>query len=285
MSEQWSALEREYSPSSMVADLDMLIADYRAQSARARDRIAPETFAYGKDPDELLDVFGAGHDWPVHIFVHGGYWQDLSKDDSSFPAPGFVSAGVAYVAVDYGLAPARSLDQIVEQVRSAIGWIHLHGRELRLDCSRMVVSGSSAGAHLAAMAALTDWAGRGLPADLISGLVLMSGIYDLEPLVETYINDAVGLDAEAARRNSPIRLIGKTTTSPIPTVVTWGEFETGTFKQQSKGFAAAWRKAGHPVSLLEARARNHFDIVQELSDETTPLGNLISAHGRKLTWT
>jgi arylformamidase len=277
--DDWTPLERDYSPSSCVADLDALLAAYRTESERARAAVPPQTHAYGALPSERVDVFSAGPGSPAHVFVHGGYWQELSKDDSSFPGPAFVERGITYIAVDYGLAPEFTLDQIVAQVRAALAWVHTHADGLGVDPRGLVVSGSSAGAQLAAMATLTHWSRDEMPADLIGGLVLMSGVYDLRPLVDTYINDAVRMDRAVAERNSPLLHVargsarpGVPPVPPIPAVIAWGEHETGAFKQQSARFADAWQRAGHPVTRLEAAARNHFDIVHDLADPATPLG-------------
>lgn len=278
MAEDWTPLERAYSPSTCADDVDALLDTYRTASERARSLWPPFTHSYGALPCERLDVFAAGSSsTPAHLFVHGGYWQALSKDDSSFPAPAFLDRGITYIAVDYGLTPDFTLDEIVAQVRTAIAWVHTHAAELGIDPKQLVVSGSSAGAHLAAMAALTDWSADGLPSDLVGGLVLLSGVYDLEPLVSTYINDAVGLDLAAAARNSPllrVRPSGRTEPPEplMPAVLAWGEHETGAFKQQSGRFADAWEQAGHVVSRLEVAGRNHFDIVHDLADLATPLG-------------
>jgi arylformamidase len=274
--ENRTPLELEYSPSTCVDEpggVDALLAAYRTASERARDSVPPQTYAYGSLPCEQLDVFAAGPGSAAHLFVHGGYWQELSKDDSCFPAPGFVGRGITFITVDYGLAPEFSLDQIVTQVRSALAWVHTHAAEIGIDAGRLVVSGSSAGAHLAAMAALTDWSRHGLSAGPIAGLVLLSGIYDLDPLVDTYINDAVGMDRDTARRNSPLLQVPG---PPIPAVVAWGEHETAAFKRQSGAFADAWQGSGAAVTRLEAAGRNHFDIVHDLADAATPLGGEVA---------
>lgn len=276
MIENRTPLEREYSPSTCVDEpggVDALLAAYRTVSERARDSAPPQTYAYGALPCEQLDLFAAGAGSAAHLFVHGGYWQELSKDDSSFPAPGFVDRGITFIAVDYGLAPEFTLDQIVTQVRAALAWVRTNADEIGIDASRLVVSGSSAGAHLAAMAALTDWSQYGLSTGPIAGLVLLSGIYDLDPLVDTYINDAVGMDRDTAHRNSPLLHVPG---PPIPAVVAWGEHETAAFKRQSGAFADAWQRSGAAVTRLEVAGRNHFDIVHDLADATTPLGGEVA---------
>jgi arylformamidase len=266
MSAEWTAIEREYSQSSMVESLEPLLTGYRLRSLEARDRLTPATYAYGDLACETVDLFSAGSGAPAHVFVHGGYWQELGKEDSLFPAPGFVGAGITFVAVDYGLAPQFRLDEIVAQVRHAVAWVAGNHTKLGIDADRIVVSGSSAGAQLAVMAA------TGQP---VSGLVLMSGIYDLEPLIGTYINDALRLDREAAHRNSPLRQ-RQTARPPIPAVIAWAEHETTAFKRQSRRFAEHWSAAGNPVARLEVTGRNHFDIVYDLSDRESPLGRMVA---------
>ena len=133
------------------------------------------------------------------------------------------------------------------------------------------------------MVALTDCTARGVPSDLIRGLVLLSGVYDLEPLVSTYINDAVGLDRAAARRNSPLRLVVELK-HPVTAVVAWGEHETATFKCQSHAFAVAWRRAGNMVVELEAPGRNHYDIVHDLSAAASIVGVAALRLGKDPAW-
>ena len=137
--------------------------------------------------------------------------------------------------------------------------------EFHLDADRIVVCGSSAGGHLSAMVGLGIDDSGWRPA----ALGLLSGVFDLEPLITTYINDAVGLDHDAARRNSP--LFGDQDGFP-PTLVAVGSNETDQFKLQSAAMATAITGAGGTAELIEVAGRNHFDIVHDLADGATPLG-------------
>ena len=187
---------------------------------------------------------------PVLVFFHGGYWQELSKEDSAFAAPQCLAHGIAYAAVGYTLAPAATLSDIVAECRAAIGWLGRFGDTMGIDAGRLIVAGSSAGAHLAAMTALST--SSGAP---VKGAVLVSGIYDLEPLIGTSIDAALGLDLETAARNSPLR-------QPLkgfpPSLVCWGENETDQFKRQSRAFAHALRDAATDCVEFESAGRNHF---------------------------
>jgi len=229
-----------YSPSSCVADIQPYLDRYASESARVRSEARFETHRYASEPRAELDVFPAG-DQQVHVFIHGGYWQQLSKDDASFPAEHFTTRGITYVAVGYDLCPQVSLFEIEAEILAALRWVRSEFGDASLT-----VSGSSAGAHMAAFAARTVSVDR---------LVLLSGIYDLRPLVDTYVNDAVGLSLPEAEELSPLLW------SPpqVPAVVVWGENETEAFKRQSILYA---QHLG--VTPREIAGRNHFDIVHDL---------------------
>ena len=258
----WRALsaqdrEREYSPSSCIGgNYQPYISAYIERSAAARRSHPPTTIRYGTTERQTLDLFipeGVVRP-PVLVFFHGGYWQELSKQESAFGAPGCVAHGIAYAAVDYTLAPVATLSAIVEECRAAVASLS------RFD--RLVVAGSSAGAHLAAMAALA--------ADQrVKGAVLVSGVYDLEPLIGTSIDGALGLDPGTAARNSPLH-------RPLEgfprSLVCWGENETDQFKRQSRAFAQALHRAGIECVAFECPGRNHFDVILDLADPATPLG-------------
>lgn len=274
-------LEREYSPSSRIGgDYRPIIAEYVARSARARATSrCRRDLSYGGHPDERLDLFLAPRaDAPLLVYIHGGYWQELSKAASAFAACDAIAAGCAFAAVGYTLAPAASLDRIVEQCRRAVDWLFEQAQALGVDPGRIVLAGSSAGAHLAAMS-LLGGRGRGRNRGrAAAGAVLVSGIYDLRPLVRTYVNDALGLDEAAALRASPLALdLG----GLPPTIVARGANETAEFARQSDAFAAALAAARVPSRTIVAQARNHFDVVLDLVRTGSPLGDATLAllHG------
>lgn len=268
-------LEREYSPSSLVGDLAPVLAEYAARSAEARAATPGwRTEAYGAHPDEALDIFPApstlqgGPPRPALVYIHGGYWQALGKGDHSFPAPGLARHDMGYAAVNYGLAPAATLGEMVERCRNAVAWIAANGPPLGIDPQRICLAGSSAGAHLAAMVAL---GGRRSP---VRGLILLSGVYDLRPLPLTYVNDKVGMTADEALRNSPLLLVDAHRGALPPTLVVHGDNETAEFKRQSAEFAEAVARKGVLVERREIAGRNHFDLVFDLGEPDTVLGSL-----------
>ena len=277
-----TAGEREvaYSPSSCInGDYLPYIEQYEQRSAQARRFCSGwRPLVYGKAPSQTIDFFPPvgceGELVPALVFFHGGYWQELSKRESAFAAPAWVNAGVAYAAVDYTLAPAASVGEIVEECRGAVLWLHHHASELGLDPNRIVAVGSSAGAHLAAMVALRQWQPAHLDRNLVRGVALLSGIYDLRPLVGTSIADPLGLNPATALDLSPA---GADLNDFPPSLLCWGEIETGEFKHQSRHFANLLRTTGNATDAFEVAERNHFDVVFEISDVTTKTGSAIVA--------
>ncbi|WP_045702233.1 alpha/beta hydrolase [Streptomyces rubellomurinus] len=257
-----------YSPSSCIEDLSGELAGYARHSAASRARLTVHRdLRYGPEEPELLDFFPApGPDAPLQVFVHGGYWQELGKSDSAFAAPDFVDRGAAFAAVGYGLAPAHSLDDIVAMVRRAVRWLAANAASLGVDPDRIHLSGSSAGAHLAVMALLDP---EGAAAGRIAGAALLSGVYDLEPIRLTYVNDALGLDAAGAYRNSPLHHLRP---DLPPLVIARGGNETGEYGRQHEDFAEVARRMGAPVVSLVEPERHHFDLPYDLGRPESRLG-------------
>jgi arylformamidase len=284
-----AAREREYSPSSAIGgDYQPFIQAYAERSAAAR-RATPGmlNLRYGGSDAQCLDLFipsppDTGHAAqlpPLLLFMHGGYWQELSKNESSFGATHCVNQGIAFAALDYPLAPQATVAEIVASCRAALAWLHANAATLGFDAQRIIVAGSSAGAQLAAMTALApDTALPGMPAGAgaacVRAVVLVSGIYELEPLLGTSINIALGLTRRTARALSPALHELKWFPSSI---VCWGEVETAEFKRQSRDFAARLAQAGSACSVFEVAQRNHFDIILDLADPATALGRAVAS--------
>ncbi|HEU5322155.1 MAG TPA: alpha/beta hydrolase fold domain-containing protein, partial [Methylomirabilota bacterium] len=128
------ALDREYDNRRKVAGAADYLARYAKDSARARGELPCRLdVPYGAHAGETLDVFpAAAPGAPVHVFVHGGYWQWLDKADFSFVARAFVP-DAAVVVVDYALIPAVDMDEQVRQCRAAVAWVHRHAASFNGD--------------------------------------------------------------------------------------------------------------------------------------------------------
>lgn len=243
-------LEREYSPSSRVGgSAEPFVADYARRSAAARETLTPRWL----DGGHLVVEASAGA--PLLAYVHGGYWQALSAAESWYLAPGALRQGWSYAAIEYALAPAASIQQMANEVAAGIA-----AAVAELRPSFVVLAGHSAGAHLAAMVTLV-----GQPLATVDRVVLVSGVYDLRPLVSTTVNEALGLDAGTSAGLSPALL--PMADRRRETVVVWGDNDTDAFRQQGRAFAA---RCG--ADAFECAGRHHFDIVDDLVDPATRLG-------------
>ena len=259
------AREREYSPSSVIGgDYAPFLERYRAESALALRTLAVQRdLSYGDASRALIDYFPAPASAQrpgLLVYFHGGYWQELSKEESAFLAPAWHAAGFAHAVVGYRLAPAARLPEIVSECRAAVRWLHWRADRLGFDAGNIVAAGSSAGAYLAA--ACADAAAAPL-----RGIVPVSGIYDVAPLIGTSINEALGLDDATAAAMDLL-------TTPrrfCPAVVAWGEIETAEFKRQSRAFAARLASDAIACTSLEVPGRNHFDVVLDLADPASLL--------------
>lgn len=239
-------VDHEYSPSRhALRALEEHLAEYSRLSADV-------------DPAALA-VPGA----PLLVYIHGGYWQQLSAAESLFNAADAVRYGVALHAVEYDLAPRATVEEIVGQciddVVTTLG---------ALGPSRVVLAGCSAGAHLAAMCARD----RRI-AESIDGLALLSGIFDLRPLVVTPTNDALGLDHDRAARLSPLLLDPLVPRARVLCAV--GRHESGEFARQNGDFAVHLRAAGVDVTDIVVDGRDHFDLPYDLLARGTTVGDWV----------
>ncbi|NWV62268.1 KFA formamidase, partial [Malurus elegans] len=186
---------------------------------------------YGNGDGEKLDIYfptDSSGTFPVLVYIHGGYWQCLSKDSSGFAAPPLVSQGVAVVAVGYDIAPKGHMDSMVLQVRRSLVFLVEQYPRIR----GIYLCGHSAGAHLAAMVLSTDWTEFQVVPD-IKGTVLVSGVYDLEPILPTYVNDALNMSREVAQRNSPMRHVTPAGPAACEVLVAVAQHDSPEFRRQS----------------------------------------------------
>ena len=267
-------LEKEYSPSSCVTNYLELVQSYTSESKEISKLLKFEKdLIYGISIDETLDLCLAKvDDSPLVIFIHGGYWQLLSKNDCLFPAKDFFDEGISYCSIDYTLAPHANIDEMIEQCIRAVQWLYQSAIKYGYDEKKFFLIGSSAGAHLAAMTMLTDWENYDLPADIIKGCTLLSGVYDIRPIVKTYINEPLNLDMQTASMLSPLFKVRSHTANLI---ISWGENETNEFKRQSIEFDKKWKACGNTSHLLEVKGNNHFDIVFNMMKKDCALRELI----------
>ncbi|HEY4139577.1 MAG TPA: alpha/beta hydrolase [Casimicrobiaceae bacterium] len=265
-------VERGYNNRAAVPDHPGFIAQYVEMSQAAVAALAPQLdLRYGPAPKETLDLFvPATRPVGTFVFIHGGYWRTFDKVDFSFVATPLVERGIAVAVLNYDLCPAVTIATIVDECRRAILWLLRDGPRHGAAIDRIVVGGHSAGGHLAAMLFVTDWSSYGLPRAPFVGGLSLSGVHDLEPLVLSTMNADLRLDAEEARRVSPVNHTSKT---DAPFFVAVGADETPEFVRQSDLLFDAWpqnRPAGMKAPL-RIPGRHHFSVVLDHADPASEL--------------
>ena len=243
---------------------DAYLADWTRRSDAMRTTPGARLdLRYGDGARHRLDVFPCGTPGaPTLAYIHGGYWQMNDKEPYAFLGEGLRVAGFNLALIEYTLAPAARMDQIVDEVRRAVVWVIDHAKELGGHSARVYVSGHSAGGHLTAMA-MTE--------SRLAGGVAISGIYDLEPIRLNYLNEKLGLDPAETERNSAMRHLPR---NAAPLVVTVGLGELPELVRQSQEYAAAWQAHGLRGRYLPVPKHDHFSILEELAQ---PNGAILEA--------
>lgn len=246
-----TALDTGYNNTLAVRDSSVLLQDFDERSAALRAAHGEHLdLRYGPAPRNRIDYFAADKPGPLLIFIHGGYWQIRAKETFSFLAAGPLAHGIHVAMIGYTLAPDATLTEIVAEVRAAIAWLKNNATKFGGDTERMIVSGWSAGGHLAAMS---------LDEPGVIGGVAISGIYDLEPVRLSYLNDKLRLSDEEETSLSPLHL----PLSAKPMTITYGTGELPELQRQSEQYADARR--GLPGNLVPLSQLNHFTILNELA--------------------
>ena len=280
-------LDWEYRPEIRIDDpkaFEKIIAQRIAKADEARASLKRTADVhYGPTRMEKLDIYPAGPNAPIVVFIHGGYWFDgrLKKENYIWVALGFVARGVTVVVIDYDVCPKVTVDEIVRQCRAAIAWVYKNAETFGGDRERLYVTGNSAGGHLTAMMAITNWDDDYmLPDDVIKGACPISGLYDLEPFRYTWLQPKIQFNGLQIRRNSPILHVPE---SAIPLLVSWGTDESSEFWRQSEEFGAAWAANGNRVEMHLQQGRNHFTAIDGFGDPESPFLEKVLEHMRS-TW-
>jgi arylformamidase len=267
-------LDAAYDQAAYAPMINQFTKRFASISETTRARLGPpKRLAYGPTPIEGLDLFPArAANAPIFVFVHGGRWIRGMASDSSYPADLFVNAGINYVVLDFIAVDAAGGDlrPMADQVRRGIAWVYKNAASFGGDARRFYIGGHSSGGHLAGVAMVTDWQKDfGLPAKMITGGLLMSGMYDLKAARLSARSSYVKFDDDMEQALSTIRHIDLLR---APVTVTYGSFETPEFQRQSRDFAAAVKAAGKPVELLEAANFNHFEMCESFGNPYGPNG-------------
>jgi arylformamidase len=254
-------LEALYNNRAAVPEHPQIFARWAKQSAETRARHKKQaTFAYGTHAKQTLELFAAPESKGLAIFIHGGYWRSLDKDDFSFLAEPFLANDISFASINYRLCPEVGIGDIVADCERAVVWLKTHVHEYGVSFERTALIGHSAGAHLVAMLFCTDWSRYDVNANAFIGGTGISGIYDLGPLLHVSMNNDLQLDAPAAEQLSPINL---TPRLHVPLDLAVGAVETSEFIRQTSLLPSAWPKQARLVET--APEKNHFTIVDHFA--------------------
>ncbi|GAA0868349.1 alpha/beta hydrolase [Brevundimonas basaltis] len=252
-------LEAAYNNRARVPDHPAVMQRWRETADAARVAHPPTEIAYGPGEREVMDLFSAGDDAPVVVFLHGGYWQALDKGWFSGLAPALLAHGVSLAVPSYDLAPAVRLGTILKQVRAAVDLV----RD-RNGGRRPVVLGHSAGGHMAACM---------LSEARASAAIAISGVFDLAPLIPTSLNVALRLDAAEAAALSPIHWPVPDGSTPGGTILDClvGADESSEFRRQSKMMAELWGSKGVDTRYDALAGLNHFTVLDPLFEANSAM--------------
>jgi arylformamidase len=253
----WSKLDQAarnaaYDNNAAVADSAALIeernaasAAFRAMHARALD------VPYAKDERTRFDLYPADDPAaPCLVFIHGGYWQRNSREAFAMLAEGALATGWSVAMPGYSLAPAATLARIADEISLALDWLSDAGSSHGI-AGPVVVSGWSAGAQLAALALRHPRVAAGLA---------ISGVYDLAPIRDTHLNQALQISEQEIAALSPLRLA----VTPKPLAIAYGTAELPALIWDSRRLHAR-RAAAHAAGpLIPVAGANHFTILDAL---------------------
>lgn len=270
------ALEAEYNltkrrdADTALEDFPIIVDLWLERSAKHREASGAQLdIAYGDGEREKLDYFYSGDaDGSLLFYIHGGYWQRGDKSMYSFVTEAFIKNGISVAVINYNLTPSVRMGQIPPQIRKAVAWCFHNSNQLKFDRDQIHVSGHSAGGHLTAMMMATDWPvfDNRLPVDLVKTGIPISGVFELEPIVHTSLNDGPQMDIAEAIDESPTFIPPETN---APQLVVYGGGESSEFHRQSKDYTNKFRTVDRPMEIYEVPNDDHFAELERLAEENS----------------
>jgi len=248
-------------------------APYLAEVSQAFEFDVIEDVRYYDGPSaherkHLLDIYApsSASSTPVIFFVHGGSWEDGDKSLYSYLGENFASRGFTTVVTNYRLSPAVRHPAHIEDVARGFAWVFEHIDEFGGDPDEIFIVGHSAGGHLVSLLALDKryLAAHDLSPEIISGVVSVSGVYDLTIYPSVFFLDTFDPDDESRAEASPINHIGD---DQPPFLVLYAQFDYPTLADQAEDFSSLLENAGTGVDLFEIPAQSHISIVISLGQD------------------
>jgi len=267
-------IETQFNPRRAVPNVDEHAARTQRLSQQARQRHEGiYNLRYGPGPLATLDVFKAAQAHaPVHVFLHGGYWRGRDKSDFSYLADALLPHGITTVVMNYDLCPHVELPAIVDQVAQGLAWVHDHAAEWGADPKRYSASGHSAGAHLIAAVLARHDRATSVPMGMPASAVLISGVYELEPVLSISVNAEIRLRPDQVAAMSPMR---HPPCKPVRLAVAVGGAETQGFVEQSKRFAATCAAQGADARFIAYEDCDHYTVMRHFESPQGELTRLV----------
>mgnify|MGYP000044142974 CR=1 FL=1 len=233
-----------------------LAADFRNALATAgRARL---DLPYGSEPRQRVDLFlSEGEPRGLVVFVHGGYWKAFDKSVWSHLAAGPLAHGFAVAMPSYTLCPDARISGISREIAAAIAFC---ASEI---AGPIHLTGHSAGGHLVTRMISGDALLPDAVLARIAGVVSISGVHDLRPVMRTAMNDVLSIDAAEALAHSPALL---EPLRAIPVTAWVGAEERPEFVRQNRILYEVWRGFQTPMAMVEEAGRHHFDVIDGLAD-------------------
>lgn len=268
---------------------------------RRVERIGNLRYAPGAGRRHLLDVYrprGGARNAPVLLQIHGGGWVIGTKRQQALPLMMHMAAsGWVCVAANYRLSPKATWPEHLVDVKAALAWIRENIAGYGGDPDFVVVTGGSAGGHLAALVGLTANRPEYQPgfedADTsVAAAVPIYGVYDLLALFEHHgpagrghawlakmiMKATVDEEPERYRSASPVDLVHP---DVPPFLVIHGSADNLVPVDQARRFVAAMRAASPaPVAYAEIQGASHaFEVFHGVRT-----GNVVAGIDEFLTW-
>ena len=256
-----------YDIDSNTPDMAGKLARFHEESERARATLKSRTMRYGADPLSVADCFEP--EGPVRgtvVFIHGGYWRAAGRPDRAFLAPDWNAIGVRWINLGYPVAPDTPLGHIIALVSDATHALIAGEGPFEGVGGPLALAGNSAGAHLLAEALIPPLP---LGLDRVRGAMLLSGLYDLRPLVQEPCNEWLRLDPARAARYSPALAALPGIAGPIAVAV--GGEEPEAFKAQSRDYAAHIGRTHDEIAGLD-----HMTMISALRSPRESLGAVLA---------
>lgn len=258
-------LDDQYNVRKAVPNFQFFLDLWHDSSVESLTRLnGYKDLSYGSHERECLDIYPAlNSNAPTVIFIHGGYWKQLHKNEFQFIAEWLGNLNFNVVMITYPLTPEVRIPRIIDSCRKAIVWLFENSDKYSLNIDQIIIAGHSAGGHLASKMLTTNWSEFiALPnANPFIGGVLISGLYNLEPIRLCYLNDEIGLISDEINQANVI----DDAPPEVPVTILVGADETDEFVDQSKLLYTKWSEKNARLFYKELPGIHHFNIITEMT--------------------